>query len=167
MHHPGLLFNEQVCHSVLRGGTEDGIREVGTMDMEQVIRRWLTGEKIRAIARLTGLDRNTIRRIVRSAEKVSPARGAMARRRQATSDTTGHRPAWSDQRGRGAAKAANRSDSNLAGKRAPVADQSARAIRPPGAAAITVRRCVRSPPPLPKLFNLLPYHQKTPDWGRS
>jgi hypothetical protein len=25
MHHPGLLLNEQVCHSVLGGGTEDGI----------------------------------------------------------------------------------------------------------------------------------------------
>jgi transposase len=45
-------------------------REVGTMDIDQVIRRWLAGQKIRAIARLTGLDRNTIRRIVRSAEKV-------------------------------------------------------------------------------------------------
>jgi hypothetical protein len=29
-------------------------REVGTMDIDQVIRRWLAGEKIRAIARLTG-----------------------------------------------------------------------------------------------------------------
>ena len=45
-------------------------REVGKMDIDQVIRRWLAGEKIRAIARLTSLDRNTIRRIVRSAEKV-------------------------------------------------------------------------------------------------
>ena len=44
-------------------------REVGTMDVDQVIRRWLAGEKIRAIARLTGLDRNTIRRIVRAAGK--------------------------------------------------------------------------------------------------
>ena len=51
-------------------------REVGTMDIEQVIRRWLAGEKIRAIARLTGLDRNTIRRIVRSAEKVGVRREA-------------------------------------------------------------------------------------------
>jgi len=40
-------------------------REVGTMDIDQVIRRWLAGEKIRAIPRLTSLDRNTIRRIVR------------------------------------------------------------------------------------------------------
>jgi hypothetical protein len=51
-------------------------REVGTTDIEQVIRRWLAGEKIRAIARLTGLDRNTIRRIVRSAEKVGVQREA-------------------------------------------------------------------------------------------
>src|SRR5437762_1057975 len=37
-------------------------REVGMMDIDQVIRRWLAGEKIRAIARLTGTDRNTVRR---------------------------------------------------------------------------------------------------------
>jgi Helix-turn-helix domain len=43
-------------------------REVGMMDVDQVIRRWLAGEKIRAIARLTGTDRNTVRRIVRLAE---------------------------------------------------------------------------------------------------
>jgi transposase-like protein len=43
-------------------------REVRMMDIDQVIRRWLVGEKIRAIARLTGSDRNTIRRIVRLAE---------------------------------------------------------------------------------------------------
>ena len=49
-------------------------REVGMMDIEQVIRRWLVGEKIRAIARLTGMDRNTVRRIVRSAEKVGVQR---------------------------------------------------------------------------------------------
>ena len=51
-------------------------REVGKMDMDQVIRRWLAGEKIRAIARSTGLDRNTVRRIVRSAEKVGVQREA-------------------------------------------------------------------------------------------
>ena len=51
-------------------------REVGAMDIDQVIRRWMAGEKIRAIARLTGLDRNTIRRIVRSAEKVGVRREA-------------------------------------------------------------------------------------------
>lgn len=51
-------------------------REVARMDIDQVIRRWLAGEKIRAIARSTGLDRNTIRRIVRSAEKVGVQREA-------------------------------------------------------------------------------------------
>ncbi len=44
-------------------------REVRRMDIDQVIRRWLVGEKIRAIARSTGADRNTVRRIVRCAEK--------------------------------------------------------------------------------------------------
>ena len=44
-------------------------REVRRMDIDQVIRRWLAGEKIRAIARSTGADRNTVRRIVRFAEK--------------------------------------------------------------------------------------------------
>src|SRR5262245_28298103 len=42
-------------------------REVRTMDMEQVIRRWLAGEKIRAIARSTGLARNTVKGIVKLA----------------------------------------------------------------------------------------------------
>jgi len=40
------------------------------MDIDQVIRRWLGGDKLRAIARSTGLDRNTVRRIVRLAEEV-------------------------------------------------------------------------------------------------
>src|SRR5215472_13238726 len=44
-------------------------REVRGMDIDQVIRRWMAGERIRAIARSTGTDRNTVRRIVRFAEK--------------------------------------------------------------------------------------------------
>ena len=44
-------------------------REVRRMDIDQIIRRWLAGEKIRAIARSTGSDRNTVRRIVRIADK--------------------------------------------------------------------------------------------------
>jgi transposase len=44
-------------------------REVSRMDIDQIIRRSLAGEKIRAIARSTGADRNTVRRIVRFAEK--------------------------------------------------------------------------------------------------
>ena len=43
-------------------------REVRMMEIDQVIRRWLAGGKIRAIARSTGSDRNTVRRIVRLAE---------------------------------------------------------------------------------------------------
>lgn len=42
-------------------------REVRMMDIDQIIRRWLAGEKIRAIARFTGSDRNTVRRIIRLA----------------------------------------------------------------------------------------------------
>jgi ABC-type lipoprotein release transport system permease subunit len=52
-------------------------REVGMMDVDQVIRRWLAGEKIRAIARLTGTDRNTVRRIVRLAEEAGIVTAAM------------------------------------------------------------------------------------------
>jgi hypothetical protein len=44
-------------------------REVRRMDIDQVIRRWLAGEGIRAIARSTGTDGNTVRRIVRFAEE--------------------------------------------------------------------------------------------------
>ena len=39
------------------------------VDIDQVVRRWRAGEGIRAIARLTGSDRNTVRRIVRMAEE--------------------------------------------------------------------------------------------------
>ena len=44
-------------------------REVRMVDIDQVVRRWRAGEGIRAIARLTGSDRNTVRRIVRMAEE--------------------------------------------------------------------------------------------------
>jgi transposase len=44
-------------------------REVGMMDIDQVVRRWTAGERIRAIARSTGLDRNTVRRVIRLAEQ--------------------------------------------------------------------------------------------------
>src|SRR5947208_14014865 len=45
-------------------------REVRMMDIDQVIRRWLAGERIRAIARSTGLDRNTVRRLIRLGQQV-------------------------------------------------------------------------------------------------
>src|SRR5689334_20236068 len=51
------------------GGREMAYREVRMMDIEQVMKRWLTGEKIRAVARATGLDRNTVRRLIRFGEQ--------------------------------------------------------------------------------------------------
>lgn len=39
------------------------------MDVDQVIRRWMAGEAMRVIARATGLDRNTVRRISRLAQE--------------------------------------------------------------------------------------------------
>ena len=45
-------------------------REVGMMDIDQVMRRWLAKERIRAIARSTGLDRNTVRRLIRLGQEV-------------------------------------------------------------------------------------------------
>src|SRR6476660_8827521 len=43
--------------------------EARMMDIDQVIRRWLAGESIRAVARSTGLDRNTVRRLIRFSEQ--------------------------------------------------------------------------------------------------
>jgi transposase len=57
-------------------------REVRVMDIEQVIRRWTAGEAIRAIARTTGLDRNTVRRLVRVAEKTGLKAGEGATEEQ-------------------------------------------------------------------------------------
>src|SRR6201993_3586299 len=51
------------------GGRRMAYREVRIMDIEQVVKRWLNGEKIRAVARATGLDRNTVRRLIRFAEE--------------------------------------------------------------------------------------------------
>src|SRR2546421_7237541 len=45
-------------------------REVGMMDIDQVIKRWLSGEKIRAVARSTRLDRKTVQRLIRLGQKV-------------------------------------------------------------------------------------------------
>ena len=44
-------------------------REVRMMDIEQVMRQWLAGESIRAIARSTGLARNTVKRVVKLASE--------------------------------------------------------------------------------------------------
>ena len=57
-------------------------REVRAMDIEQVIRRWTAGEAIRAIARTTGLDRNTVRGLIRQAEKTGLKAGEAATEEQ-------------------------------------------------------------------------------------
>lgn len=38
--------------------------------IDQVIRQWLANQRIRAIARSTGLDRNTVRRLIRLGQQV-------------------------------------------------------------------------------------------------
>ena len=50
-------------------------REVRMMDIEQVMRRWLAGERIRAVARSTGLDRNTVRRLIRFGQQAGLKKG--------------------------------------------------------------------------------------------
>lgn len=45
-------------------------REVRVVDYREVIRRWLARDGLRALARGTGLDRKTVRRIVRAAEQL-------------------------------------------------------------------------------------------------
>ena len=57
-------------------------REVRVMDIEQVVRRWTAGERIRAIARATALDRNTVRRLVRLAEEAGMKIGDTASEEQ-------------------------------------------------------------------------------------
>jgi transposase len=57
-------------------------REVRVMDIEQVIRRWTAGEAIRGIARATGLDRNTVRGLIRIAKKTGLKPGDRATQEQ-------------------------------------------------------------------------------------
>src|SRR5438034_9745788 len=67
--HPLIRTQQWVCRAQRGGCLCMAYREVRVMDIEQVIRRWTAGEAIRAIARTTGLDRNTVRRLIRLAEK--------------------------------------------------------------------------------------------------
>jgi hypothetical protein len=46
------------------------------MDIDQVVRRWLAGESIRAVGRSTGLDQNTVRRLIRLGQQVGLKRDA-------------------------------------------------------------------------------------------
>src|SRR5512135_2110675 len=45
-------------------------REVRVVDYREVVRRWLAGDGFRAVSRGTGLDRKTVRRIIRAAEQL-------------------------------------------------------------------------------------------------
>jgi transposase len=47
-----------------------GYREVGLMQVVEVLRRWQAGESARAIARATGLARDTVRKYVREAKRL-------------------------------------------------------------------------------------------------
>ena len=64
-------------------------REVGTMDIDQVIRRWLAGEKIRAIARLTGLADFPPEGAIVKDQARRPARESAARSRLTHSPSSG------------------------------------------------------------------------------
>lgn len=50
-------------------------RELRVMDLLEVLRRWLAGDGIRAIARSTGLDRKTVQRIVKTAQQLGVGPG--------------------------------------------------------------------------------------------
>ncbi len=44
-------------------------REVHVVEVKEVVRLWSAGESLRAISRLTGLDRKTVRRYVKAAKQ--------------------------------------------------------------------------------------------------
>jgi hypothetical protein len=50
-------------------------RELGMVEIREVLRRWLAGDGLRAIARGTGVDRKTIAKYVRAAAAVGLQRG--------------------------------------------------------------------------------------------
>jgi hypothetical protein len=42
-------------------------RELGMVELQEILRRWLAGDSVRAIARATGMDRKTVIHYVRAA----------------------------------------------------------------------------------------------------
>jgi transposase len=50
-------------------------QEMGMVEVREIVRRWLGGDSIRAIARGTGMDRKTVRAYVRAAGAAGVARG--------------------------------------------------------------------------------------------
>ena len=51
-------------------------REVRVFEIRELLRLWAAGQGVRAIERLVGLDRKTVRRYVAAAEALGLARGA-------------------------------------------------------------------------------------------
>lgn len=52
-----------------------GYRETGMVEVREIVRRWLRGDGIRAIARGTGMDRKTVRAYLRGAAAAGVVRG--------------------------------------------------------------------------------------------
>src|SRR3972149_10449249 len=50
-------------------------RELGMIEIREVVRRWIGGDGLRAIARATGVDRKTVGKYVRAAEATGLCRG--------------------------------------------------------------------------------------------
>src|SRR5207247_762912 len=59
----------------LREEVDMAYRELGLVGIREVLRRWLTGDGLRAIARGTGVDRKTIAKYVRAAAALGLPRG--------------------------------------------------------------------------------------------
>jgi hypothetical protein len=51
-------------------------RELGMVEMREILRRWLGGDGIRAVARATGMDRKTVAECVRAALAAGIQRGS-------------------------------------------------------------------------------------------
>src|SRR5262245_43208749 len=68
-------------------------RELGMVEVREVLRRWLAGEGVRAIARAVGVDRKTIAAYVRAAGALGVQRGsAPPTDEQLTTIATARRP---------------------------------------------------------------------------
>ena len=59
----------------LERGAPMAYRELGMVEVREIVRRWLVGDGVRAIARGTGMDRKTIAEYVRAAGAVGVQRG--------------------------------------------------------------------------------------------
>jgi hypothetical protein len=54
-------------------------RELGMVELREILRRWISGDGLRAIARATGMDRKTIAVYVRTALAADVQRGGACR----------------------------------------------------------------------------------------